>query len=75
MDPYAGPYSPGTYMWKTDPPSMRGADWADDGCADVLAIGGIQPGNLNRYNGNCAGDFAPGFTLIGTGWNQFMRLD
>jgi murein DD-endopeptidase MepM/ murein hydrolase activator NlpD len=27
VDPYAGPYSPGTYAWRTNPPSMRGADW------------------------------------------------
>jgi murein DD-endopeptidase MepM/ murein hydrolase activator NlpD len=51
FDPY--------YGWKTVPPSMRGADWNGDGCADVLARW-TSDSQLYMYRGNCVGGFTPG---------------
>ena len=62
------PYYSGTYMWRTNPPSMRGADWNGDGCADVLARWTSNT-HLYMYRGNCAGGFVPGDPIqIGTNW-------
>lgn len=80
VDPYAGPYSPGTYMWRTDPPSMgMDMDFSGDGNSDVLAR---QPnGVLCMFKGTGTGIFqADGIpscgdgTQIGTGWQVFNWL-
>jgi hypothetical protein len=35
VDPYAGPYSPGTYLWTTNPPSYPPPDSDGDGVPDA----------------------------------------
>ena len=60
VDPYGGSYSPGTYSWKTNPPSTaRDLDFSGDGYPDVLAketstgtICLVRGNGIGGWNGN-----------------------
>lgn len=67
------PYASSTYMWITNPPSMRGADFADDGCADVLARHKTSY-LLYHWPGNCNGTVDGGVNFGGSGWSQYNSL-
>ncbi len=81
VDPYGGQYSPGTYSWKTNPPSTgRDLDFSGDGYPDVMGKE-TSTGTICLVRGNGAGGWNdpgdPGCgtgSPIGWGWNVYNAI-
>jgi hypothetical protein len=60
VDPYAGSYSPGTYLWSTNPPSYVGTD-------DTVGIFASASGTWGLRNSNSPGPVDIPYFSYGTG--------